>query len=124
MFGLIQRWIASAQWMLVAAFFALVFIGTGITALFMFLVEYFSPPVAMGIITGCAAFIALIAALVATRRSSSPASPTAGWEAVIKRAAMKDPLVTAIGALAVGLIVESSPELGRIINRLMGRMTR
>src|SRR5690242_4692057 len=111
MIGLIQRWIASAQWMLVAAFFGLVFVGTGITALFMFLERYFAPPVAMGIIAGCAAFIALVAVLIATRRSSSPASPTAGWEAVIKRAAMKDPLGTAIGALAVGLIVESSPEL-------------
>lgn len=122
MFGLIQRWITSAQWVLVAAFFGLVFVGTGITALFMFLAEYFAPPVAMGIIAGCAAFIALIALLISRRRSSS-ASPTARWEAAIKRAAMKDPLGTAIGALAVGLIVESSPELGRIINRLMGRMT-
>lgn len=121
MFGLIRRWVTSAQWMLVAAFFGLVFVGTGITALFMFLVGYFSPPVAMGIITGCAAFIALVALAVSMRRSS--ASPAAGWEAAIKRAATKDPLGTAIGALAVGLIVESSPELGRIINRLMGRMT-
>lgn len=118
MFGALHRWITSAGWLLVAVLFFAIFLGTGVAALYMYLLRYFSPPAAMGLIAAGAAFIGLIAVLISGRASGTP---TSGLEAAIKRAAAKDPLGTAIGALAVGLIIESSPELGRIVQRLIGR---
>lgn len=121
MFAAIHRVITSAGWVLVAAVFFLVFIGTGIAALYMYLLRYLSPPEAMGAIAAGSAVIGLIAVLCAVR-AMEPRPPQ--WEAALKEAVAKDPLGAAIGALAVGLIIESSPELGRLLNRVMARLTR
>jgi hypothetical protein len=118
MFGAIHRWITSAGWIFAAAVFFLIFLGTGIAALYMYLLRHFPPAGAMGIVAGASAVIGVIAVLISARASTTRSS---GWEEALKHAAAKDPLGTAVGALAIGLIIESSPELGRIIHRLLGR---
>jgi membrane protease YdiL (CAAX protease family) len=109
----------------VAVALFLVFAVTGLLALYFLLREYLPREGAMGLIALVAALATLIAAWLGTRRSRpKPAQKLvergANLEAIVRQTVMRDPVGSAVAALAAGLVIASVPELSRLVQRLIG----
>jgi hypothetical protein len=78
----------------------------------------------MALVAVLAGFASLIAGWWATTRekpeSHAPTAPGIDIEAVLGRAISKDPLGLVIGAVAAGIVMESVPEIGGLLRRLIG----
>ena len=111
-------------WIIAAIFLFAIFTVTGLTALYFHLREYLPPAEAMGLIAVMAGFASLVAGWWATTRDAGPkhdaVSETAMVETVLRQAIAKDPLGSALAALAAGVVLESVPELGHLVRRFLG----
>jgi hypothetical protein len=127
-FAPIYRLIGRIGVLFIAVFLFLLFAVTGLLALYFLLREYFPREGAMGLIALIAGVASLIAAWVGTRVSRSAvkqklAIPGMGLEMAVRETVVKDPLGAALGALAVGLVVASVPELSRFLHRMLSNRT-
>jgi hypothetical protein len=109
----------------IAVFLFLAFAVAGLVALYFLLRKHLPPEGAMGLIALAALLASLIAAWLATRGSRPKmeqklAAGGANLEMVVRQTVGRDPIGTAVAALAAGLVVASVPELSRLLQRLLG----
>lgn len=112
----------------IAVFLFLLFAVTGLLALYFLLRTYLPREGAMGLIALVAGVASLIAAWIATRRSRPKVEEKlvargANLEMIVRQTVGRDPIGSAVAALAAGLIVASVPELSRLLNRLISHRT-
>lgn len=109
----------------IAVFLFLLFAVTGLLALYFLLRSYLPREGAMGVIALVAGVASLVAAWLGTRAARPRATQQlaargANLEMVIRDTVGRDPIGTAVAALAAGLVVASVPELSRLLQRLIG----
>jgi hypothetical protein len=134
MFAPVFRLLGRVGWLVVALFLFLVFALTALAALYFYLSLHMPAWAAMGIIAAVAGIASGLAVLWATRRSRPkpgahiPAAASAGLGAglgsglgldqLLRRAVSRDPVGTAVAALAAGILVESIPQLSALLRRV------
>jgi hypothetical protein len=92
-------------------------------ALYFYLRESLPPAESMGLVALVAGFSGLVAGWWATTHDKPEAhasAPGIDIEAVLTKAVSKDPLGLVMGAVAAGIVMESFPEVGNLLRRLMG----
>lgn len=112
---------------LAAVFMFMVFAVSALAALYLYLRNYLPPAESMGLVAVVAGFAGLVAGWWATTRekqeSHPPSAAAIDIESVLTKAVAKDPLGLVIGAVAAGIVMESFPEVGNLLRRLIGDRT-
>lgn len=121
---------------ILAGILALAALGTGLAALYLWMLASLTPPAALAIIACILVALALTSLVVMSyrRRPAPPAlaqSLVPGLETLpeaadmVRRAVAADPRGAVLGAIAAGYIMESGPSLdASTLSRLLAQMQR
>ena len=125
MFAPIYRLVGRVGALLIAVVLFLVSAIAALLAFYFLLREYLPREGAMGLVALVAGVASLITAWLGMRRTRpKPAQKLAqrgvNLESVIRQTVLRDPIGSAVAALAAGLVIASVPELSRFLQRLIG----
>jgi hypothetical protein len=125
MFAPVYRLAGRIGVLFIAVVLFLIAAVAALLAFYFLLREYMPREGAMGLIALVAGIASLIAVWLGLRRARpKPAQKLvargANVEAIIRQTVLRDPIGSAVAALAAGLVIASVPELSRLLQRLIG----